>query len=121
MLTSEARRGKAESDAAFESFCECIVAGDGADGDAPDVSYSSLVVSITVAFFVGRFLFRILFDGRDDFFDCLRLSFTPDIISLFRGEYWQDFTQSLKLSGFVLGTGISGVMVYTLMSGTGLP
>ena len=119
MLASDGRRGKAES--AFESSRECIVAGDGADVDAPDVSYSSLIVSIIVAFFAGRFLFRIIFDGRDDFFDCLRLSFTPDIISLFRGEYWQDFTQSLKLSGFLLGTGISGVVVYTLMSGAGLP
>lgn len=43
------------------------------------------------------FLYKIIFSGKEDFFDCVKFWFTPDIISLFRGEYWGDHWAEFKL------------------------
>lgn len=42
-------------------------------------------------------LFRLFFKDLPDFIECLRFYFQPNIISLFRGEWEQDWWASLKL------------------------
>jgi len=32
-----------------------------------------------------------------DFIDCIKFWFTPDIVSMFRGQYWEDNWAELKL------------------------
>ncbi len=53
-------------------------------------------------------LFRIFFDSFADFLDCLRLYFTPEIISVFRGE-WHDsnwaYVKVLVWLGLSIGSG----------------
>ncbi|MEK4260439.1 MULTISPECIES: hypothetical protein [Paenibacillus] len=51
----------------------------------------SLVMIILLLFLnipVYRFLFRVFFVDNDDYNESIRHTFTPNIISLFRGEYW---------------------------------
>ena len=49
----------------------------------------TLFASIVVGAVMAGVLFRIFFDDLNDFIDCVRLHFTPEIISVFRGE-WHD-------------------------------
>ena len=62
------------------------------------------ILAPVVACLAGRGTYRLLFEDWDDFCDCLKYSLTPDIVSLFRGEYGKDFTQSLKFGLFMLIT-----------------
>jgi len=54
------------------------------------------VVNIPVYLGLG-FLF---FDDFDGFFECIKFWFTPDWISLFRGEYFDDRWAEMKLFWF---------------------
>jgi hypothetical protein len=65
---------------------------------------ASIVASCLVAFSVGKLAYRLMFEDSEDFWDCVRFSFTPDIFSLFRGEYFEDLTKSFKFSLFLLVT-----------------
>jgi hypothetical protein len=73
----------------------------------------SMILAFVVALLVGRPLFGMLFDDSSDFWDCVISSLTPDLISLFRGEYWHDFAQSMKLGLFFFLSVGSGVLVYS--------
>ena len=57
---------------------------------------------IIINFFtVYKFIFNVIFSNREDFYDSVRYSFTPNIISLFRGEYWKDRVGEFKLGIFI--------------------
>src|SRR5437762_14327389 len=45
----------------------------------------------------------MIFGTWGNFFEAVRFWFTPDIISLFRGEYWEDRWESMKLGFWLLG------------------
>ncbi|WP_234340163.1 hypothetical protein [Gorillibacterium timonense] len=49
---------------------------------------------------VYRYLFRVFFGSRDEFREAVKYSFTPDLLSLFRGRYWKDQFGEAKLSFF---------------------
>jgi hypothetical protein len=51
---------------------------------------------------VYLFLLRKFFDTMNDFCDALKFSFQPDIISAFRGEFWEDKRQEIKLAAFII-------------------
>ena len=70
------------------------------------------IIAPVVTCLAGRGIYRLLFENWDDFCECLKYSVTPDIVSMFRGEYGQDFTQSLKLSLFLFMTFGSGVLTW---------
>lgn len=60
----------------------------------------SLVMIILLLFLnipVYRFLFRVFFVDNDDYNESIRHTFTPNIISLFRGEYWKDRMNTARL------------------------
>lgn len=44
--------------------------------------------------------FRLIFSDSDDFRNSVKYSFTPDLFSLFRGEYRKDRIAEMKLSFF---------------------
>ena len=69
-------------------------------------------VPLIVAFFVGRFLFGIIFTDREDFWDCVGFALMPDIVSLFRGQYLEDMGKSFRLSAFMLAVAGSGGLTY---------
>ncbi|MEO3944970.1 hypothetical protein [Gorillibacterium sp. CAU 1737] len=56
-----------------------------------------LVVNIPVY----KYLFRVFFSSREDFKEAVKFSFTPDLLSLFRGRYWKDQFGEAKLSFFL--------------------
>jgi len=61
-----------------------------------------VVALIIINFFtVYKFIFNVIFSNREDFYDSVRYSFTPNIISLFRGEYWKDRVGEFKLGIFI--------------------
>ena len=56
-----------------------------------------LWISIGASLLLAAALFRLFFKDLPDFIECLRFYFTPNIISVFRGEGEQDWWASLKL------------------------
>lgn len=71
------------------------------------------VVAILAGVLVLVGLFKPFFGGTDGFLECLRFWFTPDVVSLFRGEWGEDQWAEMKI-GFWLFLGvISGLAVYT--------
>lgn len=67
-----------------------------------------IFVSIVVGVLMAIILFRLFFDDLSDFVDCLRLCFTPEIISALRGE-WQEslwaYAKLLVYCGICAGGG----------------
>lgn len=57
----------------------------------------SIILAILGGSAVGYMLYKLLFDTLDEFMDCVRFWFTPDIISLFRGQYYEDAWAEMKL------------------------
>lgn len=58
------------------------------------------LVLIVANYPIYKFFFNMMFDSGDEFWECIRYYFTPDIISLFRREYIKDWTSELKLGCF---------------------
>ena len=70
-----------------------------------------IVFGIIVGIVVMALLFKPIFKTSDHFRECLRYAFTPDLISMFRGEYGEDWFASMKI-GLWVGVGIlSGIAV----------
>jgi hypothetical protein len=46
-------------------------------------------------------LFKTMFDGWEDFADCIGYWFTPDVLSLFRGEWTEDWWAEMRLLIFL--------------------
>ena len=57
------------------------------------------VVNIPIYLLIGK----VLFEDWQGFFDALRFLLTPEIFSMFNGEYWDDVWAELKLGVFVAG------------------
>ena len=55
------------------------------------------ILNIPVFLVLGK----LVFDGWSGFFECLRFWLTPDVISLFRGEWLDDWWGTLKLFVFI--------------------
>ena len=72
-----------------------------------------VVLSVLVGLGVGRLGFGLFFTDADDFCDCLRFSLTPNLFSLFRGEYLEDVAKSMKLGLFMALVIGSGALTFT--------
>ena len=68
-------------------------------------------------FTIYKFLFNLIFIDEDDFNKSVKYSFTPDIISLFRGEYWKDRGGEIKLGFFIMLCIIVTVFEYSVVIG----
>lgn len=51
---------------------------------------------------VYKFLYRVFFVDNDDYNETIRHTFTPNIVSLFRGEYWKDRMNTTRLHFFII-------------------
>ena len=67
-----------------------------------------IIAGIAVLFL----LFRPLFGDASGFWECIRFWFTPDIFSLFRGEWGQDWWAEMKLGFWLFCGGVVGFAVY---------
>ncbi|MBU5438712.1 hypothetical protein KQI42_11860 [Tissierella sp. MSJ-40] len=50
---------------------------------------------------IFKFIYKLSFINNDDFKKSVKYSFTPDIVSLFRGEYWKDRFGEAKIGFFI--------------------
>jgi len=71
-----------------------------------------LLASIAVGILVAWLLFGTFFGDFAGFLECARYWFTPDIISLFRGEWSEDWWASAKLSLYMALCAGSGISAY---------
>ena len=73
---------------------------------------TTMIFAIAAALLTAVLLYMLLFEDWDDFLECVKFWLIPDIISMFRGKYWEDAWAELKL---LLWLGISigvGALVY---------
>jgi hypothetical protein len=60
-----------------------------------------ILASIVVGIGMAALLFRVFFDDLEDLGECVKYWLTPDIISMFRGEWAEDQWASLKLMAYL--------------------
>ena len=72
----------------------------------------AIILAIVAAFFMGKWMFILMFEDSADFWDCFRFSITPDLFSLFRGELLEDMAKSFKFSLFLIVVIGSGFLTY---------
>jgi hypothetical protein len=59
-----------------------------------------IIVLLILNIPIYKAYFRLMFSDSDDFRNSIKYSFTPDLFSLFRGEYRKDRIAEMKLSFF---------------------
>ena len=64
---------------------------------------------------VYKLLFRVFFVDNDDYNESIRHTFTPNIVSLFRGEYWKDRMNTARLQFFIIICGGIVVLEYIVL------
>ena len=74
-----------------------------------------VLIPLLVTLTVGKLVFRLVFDDTNDFWDCVRFSLTPNIISLFRGQFSEDIRKSMRLGFFMIIVGGSGALTFVGM------
>lgn len=69
-----------------------------------EVIYKGMLVLIflVIDYRVFPVIFKALFPNKGDFAETVRVGFRPDIISLFKGEYWKDQACEFMLSFMML-------------------
>lgn len=69
---------------------------------------------------VYRYIFKLWFTDEDDFNKSVNYSFTPNLLSLFRGKYIEDRMASAKLSFYIFLcvaiVGIEFLIVYGIIN-----
>lgn len=64
---------------------------------------------------IYKLLFSLIFTDKDDFDKSVKYSLTPDIVSMFKGEYWKDRGGELKLGIFIILCIMITVFEYNLI------
>ena len=74
------------------------------------------VVAVIIGVVVMALLWKPIFGSAGNFWDCLKFWIKPDFISMFQGEWMEDFVAELKLGlWFAAGIG-SGYAVFSFFS-----
>lgn len=72
----------------------------------------AVMFGIIVGTAVAVVLFRPVFGNRAEFVRCVSFWLTPDIISLFKGQYSQDWAAEAKLGVWIAAGVLSGFGTY---------
>ncbi|RYD47710.1 MAG: hypothetical protein EOP85_04950 [Verrucomicrobiaceae bacterium] len=72
-------------------------------------------IAMVVTFYTGRSIYRAMFEDREDFWHCLGISFTPDLLALLQGRYLENQMKSLKVGVFVTGSIGSGLLTWWVL------
>ncbi len=74
------------------------------------------IVAIVLAIIVGggvmALLFKPFFGNSEELWRCVKFWLMPDIISLFRGEFCEDWWAETKLGFWIGAGGLSGAGTY---------
>ena len=73
----------------------------------------ALILAVVAVLLVWKYFFSLFFADAKDFWECIRLSCTPDLISILKGEYFEDVWKSLKLSLYVFVAPSLGFLTYS--------
>ena len=73
-----------------------------------------LFLAIIAGVVTAVLTFRFIFSDKEEFFECIKYWLMPDIVSLFRGRYWDDFWSELKLFVWLGVSALVGFGVYSL-------
>ena len=74
-----------------------------------------IILSVGAACLTAALLFRLFFTDFQGFIECLRFYFQPDLISAFRGEWWEDKWGSAKLAFWLfLSAGVGALVFFHL-------
>jgi hypothetical protein len=71
-----------------------------------------ILILLVINFPVYRFIFGLIFASSEDYDESVRYTFTPNIISFFRGEYWDDKFRSTQLSFYIFLCAVPVFMEY---------
>ena len=74
-----------------------------------------IILSILAGVMALKLTFGWFFDDQEDFTESIRFWFTPDIISIFRGEFWRDEWSSLKLIVWLMIGGTVGYATFKFL------
>ena len=75
-----------------------------------------LISAVIVGLAIAALLFPVLFETREEFLNCVRFWFTPDITSAFRGEDFDDHWAEFKLLIWLGASALVGYATYQLFS-----
>lgn len=76
----------------------------------------SELIGIITGLAVLILLFKPFFGDMSGFLECLRFWLTPDFVSLFRGEWQEDWLGEMKLFFWLVCGGGAGFAMYTGLS-----
>jgi len=65
---------------------------------------------------IYRKMYRWFFANDDEYSESVRYTFTPNIVSFFRGEYWKDRFATARLNFFILACVIVIFVEYLIVS-----
>lgn len=71
-----------------------------------------MIFAVLIALLTAVLLYFVMFKDWEEFVECVKFCFTPEIISALRGKYWEDVWAETKI---LLWLGISitaGVSAY---------
>lgn len=72
----------------------------------------SIILGVLAGVGVMVLLFKSLFGDKEEFYDCVKFWFTPDIFSFFSGKYFEDRWSEMKLGLWIFCGGMAGTGVY---------
>ena len=70
-----------------------------------------MIYAIAAALVTAALLYTLLFEDWEEFTECVKLYLTPDIISLFRGKFWEDYWAETKLALWLGISALVGMLV----------
>ncbi len=76
------------------------------------MEYLPAALGIVAGIVTLALTFRLFFGTQQRFFECLKYSFTPDLVSLWRGDYHRDWVSSFVLWVWVIVGGLVGFGVF---------
>jgi hypothetical protein len=72
----------------------------------------AVVIAVVVGLGIMAILFKPFFGDVGELVRCLKFWLTPDVVSMFRGEWGEDRWASMKLGFWILAGGVCGVATY---------
>ncbi|THB67131.1 MAG: hypothetical protein D6B27_05160 [Gammaproteobacteria bacterium] len=73
------------------------------------------IIGAIVGIAVLLILFKPFFGGMSGFWECIKFWLTPDIISLFRGNWGADWFAEMKLGLWLCCGGAGGFAAYSVI------
>ncbi len=71
-----------------------------------------MIFAVLIGLLTAAMLYALLFKDWDEFVECVKFCFTPEIISALRGKYWEDVWAETKILLWLSISVITGVSAY---------